>query len=69
MGKELPEPSIFEFFYQLKKKKFITPVFFILIISNCEKKLLCTYMNNIPAGSFLYVKLPPIIFVGKVRKT
>ena len=26
-------------------------------------------MNNFPAGSFLYVELPPILFVGKVRKT
>ena len=33
------------------------------------EKLLCTYMNNLPAGSFLYVELPPILFVGKVRKT
>ena len=33
------------------------------------EKLLCTYMNNFPAGSFLYVELPPILFVGKVRKT
>ena len=26
-------------------------------------------MNNFPAGSFLYVELPSILFVGKVRKT
>ena len=32
------------------------------------EKLLSTYMNNFPAGSFLYVELPPILFVGKVRK-
>ena len=24
------------------------------------EKFLCTYMNNFPAGSFLYVELPPI---------
>ena len=30
---------------------------------------LLTYMNNFPTGSFLYVKLLPILFVGKVRKT
>ena len=34
----------------------------------CEK-LLCTYMYNFPTGSFLQVKLPQILFVGKVRKT
>ena len=33
------------------------------------EKLLCTYMNNFPAGSFLYVELPPIIVIGNVRKT
>ena len=33
------------------------------------EKLLYTYMNNYPAGSFLYVELPPILFVEKVRKT
>ena len=33
------------------------------------EKLLCTYMNNFPAESFLYVELPPIHFVGKVRTT
>ena len=33
------------------------------------EKLLCTYMNNFSAGSFLYVKLPLILFVGKVSKT
>ena len=33
------------------------------------EKLLCTYMNNFPTGSFLYVKLPTILFVGKLRKT
>ena len=33
------------------------------------EKLLCIYMNNFPARSFLYVKLPSILFVGKVRKT
>ena len=33
------------------------------------EKLLCTYMNNFPTRSFLYGKLPPILFVGKVRKT
>ena len=32
-------------------------------------KILCTYMDNFPAGRFFYVKLPPILFVGKVRKT
>ena len=26
-------------------------------------------MNNFPAGSFLYVELPSILFAGKVRKT
>ena len=26
-------------------------------------------MNNFPAGSFLYVELLSILFVGKVRKT
>ena len=33
------------------------------------EKLLCTYMSNFPAGSFLYHELPPILFVGKVIKT
>ena len=33
------------------------------------EKLLCTYMNNFPTGTFIYVKLHPILFVGKVRKT
>ena len=33
------------------------------------EKLLCTYINNFPAASFLYVQLPPILFVGKVGKT
>ena len=33
------------------------------------KKLLCTYMSNFLTGSFLYVKLPSILSVGKVRKT
>ena len=33
------------------------------------EKLLLTYMNNFPVGSFLYVKLLQILFVGKVRKT
>ena len=31
--------------------------------------LLCTYINNFPAGSFLYVELPAILFVGKIIKT
>ena len=34
----------------------------------CEK-LLLTYMINFHTGSFLYVKLLHILFVGKVRKT
>ena len=33
------------------------------------EKLLLTYMNNFHTGSFLYVKLLQILFVGKVRKT
>ena len=33
------------------------------------EKLLLTYMNNFPTGSFLYVKLLQILFVDKVRKT
>ena len=33
------------------------------------EKLLRSYMNNFRARSFLYVELPPILFVGKVRKT
>ena len=33
------------------------------------EKLLCTYMDNFPTESFLYVKLSPILFVEEVRKT
>ena len=33
------------------------------------EKLLFTYMNNCPTGSFLYVKLLQLLFVGKVIKT
>ena len=32
------------------------------------EELLLTYMNNFRTGSFLYIKLLQILFVGKVKK-